>query len=398
MRIGIVGTGVAGSLLASGLIGSKGFDIAAFERARQGDHAEAGTGLNIGPNALKALRLHDPGRHAALRPASLPWRRWFIDLADGTRLFDLGLEELAEEPGLRMRWSELYRLLRAPIAGVTQGGMALEALEEDAAGRLVPVFRDAGGALGRAGGFDLLVGADGRYSRTRALAAGEPAAALLGICTWRLLVPDATACPFDDYGQWFNGPNRLLAYRLPGNFVYIAGAFPLDAAGQVPQGARTPEAQDALFRPTSGAPCPAVAWMLAQIANRFEGIHWARSQTTPVLWRALDDRVLLLGDAAHAIVPTLGQGATQAIEDGVLASAILRRGGCPADIEALRDARIRFVSAFSTDASDTMLPGSDPVAGAREKNGDAFRARLRRLWTDVAGVDTPLLASDWAVG
>jgi len=389
MRIAIIGTGVAGSLLANGLMASKGFEIAAFERARAGDHAEAGTGLNVGPNALKALRLHDPDRHAALRAASLPWRRWFIDLADGTRLFDLGLEELAEEPGLRIRWSELYRLLRAPISSVTQGGMALEALEEDAAGRLVPVFRDAGGGLARAGGFDLLVGADGRYSRARALADGEPTAELLGICTWRLLVPNATECPFDDYGQWFNGPNRLLAYRLPGGFVYIAGAFPLDAEGQVPRGARTPEAQDALFRPAGSAPCPAVAWMLAEIEKRFEDIHWARSQTTPVLWRALDDRVLLLGDAAHAIVPTLGQGATQAIEDGVLASALLRRGGTPADIDALRDTRIRFVSAFSTDASDTMLPGGDPVAGAREKNGDNFRARLRRLWTEVAGC-TPL--------
>lgn len=36
---------------------------------------------------------------------------------------------------------------------------------------------------------------------------------------------------------------------------------------------------------------------------------------------------MLLGDAAHAMVPTLGQGATQAIEDGVLAGAILRAGG-----------------------------------------------------------------------
>ena len=57
MRIGIIGSGVAGSLLAEGLLGAPGHEVTVFERAAAGDHAEAGTGLNLGPNALKALRL-----------------------------------------------------------------------------------------------------------------------------------------------------------------------------------------------------------------------------------------------------------------------------------------------------------------------------------------------------
>ena len=384
MRIGIIGSGVAGSLLAEGLRGAPGLDVTVFERVAAGEHAEAGTGLNLGPNALKALRLHNTARHDALRSASLPWRRWTVDLADGTRLLDLDMLDVAEEPGVRIRWSELYRVLREPLASITRQGHAMEALEEDAAGRLVPVFRTDDGALRRDGGFDLLVGGDGRYSRLRALTAGEPVAEQLGICIWRMLVPDADDCPFDDYGQWFEGSNRLLAFRVPGNAVYIAGAFRLVDGPEIPDYARRATYQRALFTPSTGIPSPEVAWMIGRIEARFEEIHWARMQDAPVLRHAADGRALFLGDAAQAMIPTLGQGATQAIEDGVLAAAVLRAGGDAAAVAALRDPRVEFVRALSRAASDTVL-GADPVAGTRRKGEPPFLEALRRLYTDVPG-------------
>jgi len=383
MRIGIIGTGVAGSLLAEGLLGAPGLDIAAFDRVAPGEHAEAGTGLNIGPNALKALRLHAPARHEALRAASLPWHRWFVDLTDGTRLFDLDMLEVAEEPGLRIRWSELYRLLRAPLAGCTAYGHMLEALEEDAAGRLVPVFR-AGGELKRQGGFDLLVGGDGRYSRVRALTCGEPEGTLLGVCIWRMLVTDVDDCPYDDYGQWFNGNARLLSFRVPGGAVYIAGTFPLHGEDQIPPRMKTGAAQRALFTPPNGTPCPAVAWMLDRIERHIDDIHWARSATAPLLRHDPSGRALFLGDAAQAMVPTLGQGATQAVECGVVAGRILRAGGSVRDIAAARDPRVAFIRDFSLEASDTLSPGVDVVAGTRKKMDPAFLAKLRRTYTEVA--------------
>jgi salicylate hydroxylase len=255
MRIGIIGTGVAGSLLAEALAGTAGIEVTAFERVAPGEHGEAGTGLNVGPNALKALRLHMPARHDALRAASLPWRRWFVDLTDGTRLLDFDMLDLAEEPGMRIRWSELYRLLREPVAGCTRHGHLLEALEEDAAGRLVPVFRTAEGLV-RHGAFDLLVGADGRYSRLRAMTAGEPESTPLGVCIWRLLVTDAADCPYDDYGQWFQGNARLLSFRVPGGAVYIAGTFPLPEDGQIPEAMRPSPPSAPCSRRKAGRPAP----------------------------------------------------------------------------------------------------------------------------------------------
>src|SRR4029077_5646367 len=100
--------------------------------------------------------------------------------------------------------------------------------------------------------------------------------------------------------------------------------------------------------------------------------HWARMQEHDLLYRAADCNVLYLGDAAHGMVPTLGQGATQAIEDAASAASLMTRchdqvlcdvGRWLAEIEALRMERMRFVMEFSLEATDTMLEGADPVAG-----------------------------------
>jgi salicylate hydroxylase len=236
----------------------------------------------------------------------------------------------------------------------------------------------------RNGGFDLLVGADGRYGRVRALTCGEPEGTLLGVCIWRLLVTEAADCPYDDYGQWFRGNARLLSFRVPGGAVYIAGTFPLGPDAQITDAMKTEAAQRALFTPDDAPPCPAVAWMLAKVGRHLREIHWARSATVPLLRHDPSGRALFLGDAAQAMVPTLGQGATQAVECGVVAGMVLRRGGSVQEIAALRDPRVAFVRDFSLEASDTLVSGADVVAGTRAKASPEFLAKLRRIYTDIA--------------
>ena len=392
MRIGIIGSGVAGSVLAEMLQGLPGLTVDAYDRLPPDGAEDAGTGLNLGPNAMKVLRLHLPARHDALCQASLPWSHWFIDLADGRRLFDLPLAEVAEEPGCRLRWADLYRLLRSPVAQRTHFGLELVAVEEDAVGRLVPVLEAPDGTRLRPLGYDWLVAGDGRYSRLRELTAGAPRPRFHGVAMSRLVVPDATDCPYDDYGQWFNGNARLLSYRLPGGAAYIAGAFPLASAeAGIPTEARTPGFQRALYTPRTGGTCLAVAWMVERLAAGVGSIHWARLQEAPLQRTAAAGRVLFLGDAAHAMVPTLGQGATQAIEDGVVAGAVLRRGGVPEDVAAWRDIRAAFVRDFSLEATDTLFPGADPVAGSIAKRSPEFLAKLRRLYRDVPGPEDLVL-------
>jgi salicylate hydroxylase len=100
-------------------------------------------------------------------------------------------------------------------------------------------------------------------------------------------------------------------------------------------------------------------------------------------------------------VPTLGQGATQALEDGVAAAELARamldgaagegagqtRGtrldvpALTARIEAARSARATFAQRLSWEASDTLLAGSDPVRDTLRKGEPAFRRSLQALFS-----------------
>jgi salicylate hydroxylase len=102
--------------------------------------------------------------------------------------------------------------------------------------------------------------------------------------------------------------------------------------------------------------------------------------------------VLYLGDAAHGMVPTLGQGATQALEDAANAAALITQRYMQgkrdieswlSEIEVLRKDRMRFVMEFSLEATDTMLAGADPVEGTRHKNEALFQDKLKALYRDV---------------
>jgi salicylate hydroxylase len=60
--------------------------------------------------------------------ASLPWNSWRVSLADGTELFNLPLAQVADNPGVRIRWSELYRVLRSAAGHAVHYGCELTSI------------------------------------------------------------------------------------------------------------------------------------------------------------------------------------------------------------------------------------------------------------------------------
>jgi salicylate hydroxylase len=393
MRIVIVGAGVAGCVMARQLSKLPDVEVICLERVADDDHSESGTGLNVGPNAVKALRAIDADLAQKITEASFPWRSWRISLTDGRVLFDLPLTDVAEGPGWRIRWSELYRVLRDAVAGNVSYGCTITQLGRDPGdpGK-TSIAWTQNGTSHRLDGIDLMIAGDGRYSMVRQAISGDPVVRHVGVSIFRLLVLDTSAGLIDDYEQWFNGPNRLLSFRVPPGHIYIAGTFPIAPNAQIPDRLKTPDALRAAYTPAQTPPSEQAKWMIDQICGNVGDTHWARMQEHDTLYCAQDCDVLYLGDAAHGMVPTLGQGATQALEDAACAATIITQNYLAgrrdvrhwlASITTAREARMRFVTGFSLEATDTMLEGSDPVAGTLHKTEAGFMDRLKILYRDV---------------
>ncbi len=390
MRIVIVGAGVAGCVMARRLATLEGVEVTCLERVARDDHSEAGTGLNVGPNAVKALAAIDPNLADAITRASFPWQHWRISLTDGRVLFDLPMSDVADRPGWRIRWSELYRVLRDKAEGLITYDCEIADIRR--AGNKTSVSWTQGGRSHTLDDIDLLIAGDGRYSRVRRALSGEPNVRHVGVSIFRLLVPDTSNGLIVDYEQWFNGPNRLLSFRVPPGHIYVAGTFPIPADQPIADDLKTASVLRAAYEPADKLASAQARWLIDTICANVGDTHWARMQEHDVLYTEPDCDVLYLGDAAHGMVPTLGQGATQAIEDAANAAFIIdtniRAGRSDVrhwlnQIMAAREARMRFVMDFSLDATDTMLEGADPVAGTLHKTEAAFQQNLKKLYHDV---------------
>jgi 2-polyprenyl-6-methoxyphenol hydroxylase-like FAD-dependent oxidoreductase len=355
MRAIIIGAGITGPVTAMALR-KAGIDATIYE-AYQRTADGVGAYLTLAPNGLAALGVLGID-HRELGGFDTP----ALELrgSSGRVLAHLGMGRDGDTGmvSLTVRRSDLYVRLRdeAVRRGIpVEYGKRLTDTSTLPDGGVVASFADGSTAEG-----DLLIGADGLNSRVRQILDPScPPPRYTGLLnTGGYASGVSVDTPAGQFTMTF-GKRAFFAYanRGPGDVWWFANVPRARAATSDELAAWTPDRWRAeltrLFADDDGPALDLIA-ATPQIVPPWNTMDLP---TVPVWHRG---PIGLIGDAAHAISPTSGQGASLAIEDGVLLARFLRDHGDPASafgaFEASRRERVEKLIAQAKRSSNQKIP------------------------------------------
>jgi 2-polyprenyl-6-methoxyphenol hydroxylase-like FAD-dependent oxidoreductase len=331
----IVGGGIGG-LTAAIALARSGRPVLVLERAPR--LGEIGAGLALGVNAMVALARIGLGD--AVRAVGAPIDRAEVRTPDGAVLSEIRLDQLA-----RLRGTPAVGILRADLQAVLLRAFQAGALKLGA--DCVSVSQDGDGAVVRCADGQqyrgaVVIGADGIHSTVRRVLGDTARVRYAGYTCWRgtatLEGPGvADRCAVETWGR---GARFGLVPVGRGRVYWYATTNALEGTDV------GPGIQKFLVRELYGGwhePIPPAieateetAILRHDIVDRPPAPRWSLG------------RVTLLGDAAHAMTPNLGQGACQAIEDAiVLANCLQRTRDVAVALEAYERARIKRTRAIA---------------------------------------------------
>ena len=336
----VIGAGIAGLATAIALQRA-GRDVLVLERAPQ--LREVGAGVSLWPNAVKALRRLGVGDavEAAGAPAHNAAFRSWRGAQLGASITPL-LEGRFGAPLVLVHRARLQAAMRRALGpDVVRLGAECAALDEDEDAVTVHLV---GGGVERGA---VAIGADGLHSRVRTVLLHDGPPRYAGITAWRGVVPlDHTLGHRSSGGESFGRGSLFGVAALNGSQVYWwAGMRRPEGGGDPPQVEKS-----LLLRVFSDWHDP-IPELVA--ATPPDAIIRTCLYDRPAPARSSVGRIALAGDAAHPMLPNLGQGACQAIEDAVVLGEEL---AAPDVVAALRryDARRAVHTADVVKASRQM--------------------------------------------
>ncbi len=314
MRILIAGGGIGG-LSAALACSISGNDVHLFERSPE--FSEVGAGIQLGPNAVKLL--HGWGQADALRlVAAFPDCLEVRSAVTGSTLGKLSLGKSALQrygyPYATVHRADLHGLLLAALEPYPQTTLSrnvgIDSFLQDAGCVSLQVSSKAP-VRG-----DVLIGADGLWSRVRSQLLNDGPPIATGHLAYRALVPQASlpaALRSGHITAWLGPKLHVVQYPVR------AGAW-LNVVGIV-HGRVDGTLDNWNHAANASALRAALAGMCPPLQNLIQAIDtwrlWALCRRTPMrgAHQQAKGRVALLGDAAHPMLPYLAQGAGMAIED-----------------------------------------------------------------------------------
>ncbi|GAA4561737.1 FAD-dependent oxidoreductase [Planotetraspora kaengkrachanensis] len=315
----VIGGGIAGPVTAMALQRA-GIDSEVFEAYERGSEG-VGAFLTLAVNGLEALRVLD--LHDLVCDLGMDSSLMRMSNGRGKHLGELA------QPSRTLKRADLYQVLRdeAVRRGVRvhHGRRLVDASIAD--GRVRADFADGTHAEG-----DLLIGADGLRSRTRTIIdPGAPRARHVGLLNTGGFARGVTV-PGDPGTSYFIfGKRCFFGYLIhpDGEVWWFANPPSPEEPTREELAAITPAVWRAklveLFRDDIGP-------MLDIIGATDDIIAGWNTYDFPSVPKWFNERMVIVGDAAHATSPSAGQGASMAIEDAVVLAMCLR------DVPGTRDA------------------------------------------------------------
>jgi salicylate hydroxylase len=309
--VAIIGGGIGGLFAANALI-AHGIRASVHEQARA--LGEIGAGVFVTPNAVRQLErvgllssVEECG--ARVGPDSSYFRH------DGTRIAPVQVTDAnGWDACFGMHRADYVELLASKLpAGIVHTDHRAVGFEQDGDTARV---RFANGDSVQA---DVVVGADGIHSELRPFVFPPSKPVFHGTISYRGLVPleRLPGWPTDRWQMWAGPSKHFLVFPVRhGTMVNYVGFVPTD---QEMKESWSAPGDPAVLRGEFEGWDPRIGEVLQQVDKTF---RWALYDREPLPgWSK--GRLTLLGDAAHPMLPHLGQGANQSIEDGMALATIL---------------------------------------------------------------------------
>ena len=368
-HIAIIGAGIGG-MTAAVTLAKKGVKVSIFEQAPE--LSEVGAGLTITPNATKGLMYL--GLEKQMKEVGMAHRQ------QGVRHFETGEMIVPLERGEKMLekyGAYQFQAHRADVHNVLIDELKLhnsntiytdhELIDLNEKNNSVElVFSN-----NETHEVDFVIGADGNRSVVRKIILGDDDPQFAGYVAWRGLVPVELLGEddFDECGSSaFIAPGRVFARYLVRNAeLYNYVAF-LATDEWAEEGWAIPSKVDIVMDIFSDYNQQVKNIIAATPAKDL--FKWGIFAREPVSkWSTKN--ITLLGDAAHPLEPFMGQGASLAIEDGVVLGRIIEDSDSSDEIvsryESARVERAHFVTEHSKRAG-ARFTGIDPEKYTKEEH------------------------------